>query len=129
MEYKKRTVDFEDARGTIMDILTHTPLEHVTIIASKKGSVRGNHYHKHTTQWDFVIQGRMHVRNQRVGESSVTEIVAETNTLIKHEPMEAHAFLVEEDTVFLSLTQGPRGGADYETDTIRLETPLFATTS
>ena len=37
---------FEDARGQIIDILENEPIECVTIISSKKGMVRGNHYHK-----------------------------------------------------------------------------------
>ena len=40
--------------------------------------------------------------------------------------MERHAFQAIEDTTFLVLTRGPRGGENYETDTFRLDIPLIA---
>jgi hypothetical protein len=39
-------------------------------------------------------------------------------------PQEGHAFEALEDTTFLVLTRGPRGGENYEDDTFRLETSL-----
>ena len=53
MNLKKIDVNFQDERGDITDILANEPIEFVTMISSKAGSVRGNHYHKETYQWLF----------------------------------------------------------------------------
>ena len=49
--------NFEDNRGIITDIITKERIDYVTIITNKKGSVRGNHYHKETIQYLYVIEG------------------------------------------------------------------------
>jgi hypothetical protein len=49
-----------DHRGTITDLVTgHGCVDAVTIVRTKAGAVRGNHYHAKTTQWAYVASGRM----------------------------------------------------------------------
>ncbi|HEV7121679.1 MAG TPA: hypothetical protein VGN56_02515 [Candidatus Paceibacterota bacterium] len=124
MEIWNKPVNFEDARGTIRDILTHTPIEHITIITCASGAVRGNHYHKETIQYDYVVSGRMKILSRPAGQERVEAVVAEAGTLVKHDLSEAHALIALEDSVFLSITEGTRGGDDYEKDTYRLDEPL-----
>lgn len=124
MEIAHKPVNFEDARGTIRDILTHTPIEHVTIITCVAGAVRGNHIHKETVQYDYVVSGRMKILSRPAGASVVESVIAEPGTLVRHDPSEAHSLIALEDSVFLSITQGTRGGERYEDDTYRLEEPL-----
>ena len=40
METKQVKPSFEDRRGIIKDILVNEPIEHVTVITSKRGAVR-----------------------------------------------------------------------------------------
>ena len=40
----------KDERGEIFDIFYKDNIEHVAIIDSKPNTLRGNHYHKETTQ-------------------------------------------------------------------------------
>jgi len=122
LEHKK--VNFEDGRGTIMDIFTNMPKEHCTIIHSIKDSVRGNHYHKSTTQWDFMVNGRMKVLYRKQNEAEVHEQVVEANDFLEWEPGEAHEFIALEDLIFITFHNGPRGGDNYESDTYRLKIPL-----
>ena len=49
MKYKALKTDFEDQRGKIMDIVTHVNFQHATIITSKIGSFRGDHYQQGVT--------------------------------------------------------------------------------
>ena len=49
----------QDGRGTIADILEDEPIEHVTVIESKTGAVRGNHVHRETHQWVYVVTGKL----------------------------------------------------------------------
>ena len=120
---KTLTVDFEDDRGTIMDILVDTPRDHATIIFTKKGCVRGNHYHKLSEQTDFLVSGKMKLFTQKPGEE-VVETILEPNSLTEMEKEEAHAFEALEDSVFITFVKGPRGGNEFENDTYRLSKPL-----
>jgi hypothetical protein len=54
------------------------------------------------------------------------EAILERGDVVVNVPLERHAFQAMEDTTFLVLTRGPRGGENYETDTFRLDIPLIA---
>jgi hypothetical protein len=85
-----------DRRGTITDVLDGIPVECVTLVTSNKGAVRGNHYHKKTTQYTYVP------------------------------PRERHAFIALESSLLIACAHGPRAGRSYESDTYRLAAPLTA---
>jgi quercetin dioxygenase-like cupin family protein len=119
-----RPVNFEDERGTIRDIFVHSPKESCTVIFSRRGSVRGNHYHKLSTQYTYVVSGRLTILTQMVGSDVVESHVVNPGDMVTHQPMEAHTLIADEDTVFLAFTDGLRAGEDYELDTYRLDRPL-----
>ncbi|HYF12702.1 MAG TPA: hypothetical protein VD928_00145 [Candidatus Paceibacterota bacterium] len=124
MKVEKKKINFEDERGTIMDIFVNIPMHHSTIIFTKKGGVRGNHYHKLSTQHDFLVSGRFEVYGQKVGEKEITKSIWEPHEFITWDPNEAHEFVALEDAVFITFITGVRGGDDFEKDTYRLEVPL-----
>ena len=124
MKIIKKKVNFQDKRGTITDIFVNDPKPHVTLIFSKKGAVRGNHYHKKSVQYTFVVSGQMTMYSQKVGSKNIEKHVLRPNNLMIHKPMEAHAMVANKDTIFLAFAEGLRGGKDYEKDTFRLEIPL-----
>jgi quercetin dioxygenase-like cupin family protein len=126
MKKTKTKVNFKDARGEIRDLITHTPVDAVTLITCTKGAIRGNHYHKKTTQYDYVLSGSLVCVSQDMQTGKRTRTTLRTGDVAVHPPYEAHAFQATEPSTFLSLTKGPRNGADYENDTIRLDTPLIA---
>jgi quercetin dioxygenase-like cupin family protein len=113
----------QDTRGEITDILVKEYIEYVTLITSAKGAVRGQHYHKETIQWVFIMEGRMKLLCQMPDEPVVSAIL-EKGDLALNVAMEKHALIALEDTSFLVFTRGPRGGEDYEKDTYRLSEPL-----
>lgn len=113
----------QDERGEIRDIIEQIDFNGATIIESKKGSIRGNHYHKKTIQYIFVLSGKLKAKSKKVDESMV-EVVVEPGDLISHEQLEAHCFEAIEDSLFLVLSSGLRTGKDYEKDTYRLNVPL-----
>jgi quercetin dioxygenase-like cupin family protein len=107
---------FEDERGTIEDIIG--PVDSVTRILTKKDAVRGNHFHRHSTQWTYVVSGRLLFFNgQEV-------FYANPDSLVETPPRKVHAWKALEDTVCLAFASGPRG-VDYESDTERLGEPLI----
>ncbi|HZE12755.1 MAG TPA: cupin domain-containing protein [Chthoniobacterales bacterium] len=116
-------INHQDHRGSIMDLIERANINAVTFISFKKGAVRGNHYHKQTTQWNYVLKGKIKLIAQ-VGNGAPEEAVLEAGGFAVTEPMEKHALVGVEDSEMLVFTQGPRGGKEYESDTFRLDIPL-----
>ena len=48
-----------DERGSIADIFYNTKIDHVAIIKSEANVIRGNHYHKETTQHILITKGSL----------------------------------------------------------------------
>lgn len=123
MEIKKIKCIQEDERGSITDIVEQVDFNGATIIRSKAGSVRGNHFHKKTIQYVYVLSGKMKCLAQKP-QQKVMMVIVEPGDLVSHDLFEAHSFEALEDTLFLVLSSGLRTGKDYEKDTYRLESPL-----
>ena len=104
---------FEDERGVIQDLLAG-PISSVTEIFTKAGHVRGNHLHPRTHQWVYVVFG--HLTTSHAGE----ETTRVPGDFFPEPASEPHAWRADSDCRVLVITQGPRSGEDYETDTIRL---------
>ena len=123
MEIKKIKCIQEDKRGWITDIVEQVDFNGATIILSKSGSVRGNHFHKKTIQHIYLLSGKMKCLAKKP-EEPVTQAIVEQGDLVSHDLLESHSFEALEDTLFLVLSSGLRTGRDYEKDTYRLEVPL-----
>ena len=123
MKVNKIKLTHQDERGSITDIIEQLDFNGATIIESKKGSIRGNHYHKETIQYIYIINGKLKAKSKKVNEAMV-EITVFPGDLISHEPLEAHCFEAIENSLFLVLSSGLRTGKDYEKDTYRLNVLL-----
>lgn len=125
MEVIKPQPAFSDARGEIVDLLENESINAVTLVTFRKGAVRGNHYHKQTTQWNYLMSGGIRLVSQMPGGPPRESVMA-PGDLIATGPGEHHALQALEDSTLMVFTRGPRGGKEYESDTYRLETPLIA---
>jgi len=117
-------VSFHDERGDIIDLLSNEDINAVTLITFAKDAVRANHYHNATTQWNYVMSGKIKIAGQMPNQE-IEEIVMNAGDFVETVPTEHHALKALEDSTLLVLTKGPRGGKEYESDTFRLETPLL----
>ena len=108
---------FEDERGIIQDLLG--PVDSVTRITTVKGAVRGNHVHHSTVQWTLVLSGTL-----RMASMNEVDRIVGPGQLVRNDPGVAHAWKAIEHSECLVFARGPRG-RDYESDTIRLATPLL----
>ena len=70
----------QDDRGNIVDIFYNKNINHVGIISSKKGAVRGNHYHKQTVQHALITQGSIEYWYKTAGSDNL----AQRTVLKKH---------------------------------------------
>ena len=116
LEYKTRIEpSFVDKRGTITNVL-EAPIEHVAFITSRKGSVRGNHYHVFETQYVYVIRGAFIAYSKDVtdpqGPTGRLEVVA--GELLVTPPNVAHRHVYLKDTWLLNMDTAPRKRLEHE---------------
>lgn len=110
----------KDKRGAIEDLLVTKDFS-ITYITFKRGAVRGNHYHKKTKQFDFVLKGRLIFKSKdRINHQKIETVLTEGELVCSHENVE-HAYKALENSAILSICFGVRKGDDYEKDVFRLK--------
>ena len=124
MKKIKYKVSFKDKRGSIIDMLEKERINAVTYIITNKGNIRGNHYHKKTWQWNYVLKGKAKLVCQKRNLKKTITILKKGDFVLLG-PNEKHAFLALESFHMIVLTKGPRGGKEYENDTFRLSKKLI----
>ena len=118
------SVAFEDTRGKIIDLLENETINAVTVITFRKGAARGNHYHEKTTQWNYLLSGKIKLVTQ-IPDKEAAETFMEPGDFTMTVPNERHALFALEDAKLMVFTKGPRGGKEYENDTFRLDKLLI----
>ncbi len=121
MKYEKIETATSDERGRISDILYKADINHVAIIETHKGGViRGNHYHKISTQKIFMTKGSLRYWYQPYDQSEpVKSVVVKEYEMVTTPPFEVHSLEMLGESQFIVFSQGLRGGNDYEIDTYR----------
>ena len=129
---KKIKVFSSDDRGEIIDIFTHEPKDHCTIVTFTKNAIRGNHFHKESIQSAYVMEGNFQIYNVMIGEDlkydskQIKMIKTTKGDYITHEKFEAHTYKCTSDSGSLMVfTKGVRGGKFYEDDTYRIVKKLI----
>ena len=89
--------NFSDKRGYILDILYNESFNHATLIHSIKNSVRGNHYHKKTTQLTFILSGEVDYYS-KYKKSKIKKIKLIKNSFLITKPWEIHAYKFKKKT-------------------------------
>ena len=115
--------NFQDARGRITDILDGVRINSVTLVRSKKATVRGNHFHKKTIQYLYVLQGKVKYYFRK-GKGPVRSVTLSPGDCGVSPPGEIHTIVSLTASHCLVLTCGPRHGTNYEADTFRPKIPL-----
>ena len=109
-----------DERGYIQS-LVNFPMKNLSLIASKKGSVRSNHYHVTDWHYMYVLKGGFDYYYRPTGsaeEAKVIRVVA--GEMVFTPPMEDHATVFIDDTELLAMSRNPRDQATYEHDVRRV---------
>jgi len=119
MNIKKTKHNFEDERGFIHDIFSYTTVDAGTHISFSAGAVRGNHYHKLTDQYDYILSGKLECYTKDENGKSEMEIVSVGDFITLPRNVQ-HAYRALEESQMVSFTHGPRQAEEYETDVYRL---------
>ena len=112
----------EDDRGYIVDVFYNENINHVAKVVSKPNAIRGNHYHKETTQHMLMIKGSLEYWYKPINSKEPAKMVlAEVGDIISTGPYEIHALKIgPEGNEFIVFSEGLRGGKNYEEDTFRV---------
>jgi quercetin dioxygenase-like cupin family protein len=122
MEKRKIEPVYADNRGYIADVLYKHPVDHVGIIDTVAKSIRGNHYHKLSTQHILVTKGSLEYWYKPLGSPEPAKcVLVREYEMVTTPPEEVHALRMLEANQFIVLSEGLRGGVDYEQDTFRTE--------
>ena len=124
MKKIKTRINFRDNRGFIVDLLEKKNINAITFITQKKGKIRGNHFHKKTIQWNYLIKGKLELLTRKNKQKIIRTLIQEGD-LVETSKNESHAIKALKNSEFLVFTQGPRGGKEYENDTFRLKNPIL----
>lgn len=124
MKKIKTKINHRDKRGLIIDLLDKKNINAITYITQKRGKVRGNHFHKKTIQWNYLIKGKIKLVTKKKN-NNIKEIILTEGDLVETSSNESHAIKAIKDSKYLVFTQGPRSGSEYEKDTFRLIKPLI----
>tara|TARA_B110000263_G_scaffold44150_1_gene36103 strand:- start:210 stop:617 length:408 start_codon:yes stop_codon:yes gene_type:complete len=112
----------EDDRGIISDIFYKENIQHSALIDSKPNAIRGNHYHKETTQHMVMTKGSLEYWYKEYGSNEEAKCkVLKKGDFVSTPPYEIHALKIRpEGNQFIVFSEGIRGGLDYEKDTFRV---------
>jgi dTDP-4-dehydrorhamnose 3,5-epimerase-like enzyme len=112
-----------DERGSIVDVFYNDDIEHVAVVDSEPNVLRGNHYHKLSTQHMLMTKGSLEYWYKPTDSDEPAEmIVAKVGDIVSTPPNEIHALVIREDgNQFIVFSEGVRGGMDYESDTFRVD--------
>jgi len=110
----------KDDRGYIQS-LVNFPMKNLSLISSKKGSVRSNHYHLTDWHYMYVLSGSFdyYYRPTNSGEE-LRFIRVTSGEMIFTPPMEDHATVFLEDCDLLAISRNPRDQEAYEEDVRRV---------
>lgn len=113
---------FEDERGQISNILSGVEIRHIAIITSKKGSIRGNHFHPDQEQYIYVLEGEMDSWSRPVNSSdgNIRQQRVNVGDLLYCAPNIAHAYYALTDCTFLNIDSGTRGNMGQDTVSYQL---------
>lgn len=127
MKYSRPKIFFKDKRGSISDIFYKKNINHVAIIKSKKGVLRGDHYHKKTTQYMYITKGSLEYWYKKLNSKQKPKMkLLKEGDLVETPPYEMHALKIGKNgNEFIVFTVGKRGGKDYENDTYRFSPSLI----
>ncbi|WP_036945011.1 polysaccharide biosynthesis C-terminal domain-containing protein [Pseudobacteroides cellulosolvens] len=105
---------FRDKRGSLKKIAMKsrigTEIEEVYVLYSNKGAVRGNHYHKETSEYFSVLEGTafFSLKDLETEDFETVKISSDDNIIVKVPVNVVHAFKNDTDQPMVMLAVSSR---------------------
>lgn len=109
-----------DSRGVIQSIVNKKS-SNVSIINSKKMTIRSNHYHMTDSHYMYTLSGSYYYFYKKLSSNEILKrIKIGKGMLIYTPPLELHVTIFTENTELLVISKNFRDQETYENDTIRV---------
>lgn len=115
---------FSNEAGTIFNLFSSVKPKfgHISMIYSRPGSVRSNHYHLTDWHYMFVSDGLLWYYWRKVGETRTPEMrIFRAGQIVFTPPMVEHACFFVKDTTMFVASRNVRDHANHESDLIRVK--------
>ncbi|MEK6880317.1 MAG: cupin domain-containing protein, partial [Nanoarchaeota archaeon] len=111
-----------DERGTISDLLNKN-INHVGLIITEKGAVRGAHYNKFSTQYSYILSGKFEVLLAHSNQPhNLRKVILHAGELITIPKNIIHSFkAVDRATFMINMVSKSREGNKYEEEVIKVD--------
>lgn len=110
-----------DERGKIWN-LAQCAMNSASMLTSRGGSVRANHYHKTDWHFTFVTKGRVLYFERPVGSKEIEEPrVFTAGDSFYTPPMREHAMLFTEESTIFTVSRNKRTHEQHESDVVRVD--------
>lgn len=110
---------FKDKRGEIFDIV-EDEVGHVGMVTFKEGVVRGRHWHKHSTQYSYVLEGKIKLTVSDLRGKWKKSLTLGPGSLTCIPPKIIHTYIAITPAKMLDVTTISRVKDGYEKDTFRI---------
>lgn len=110
---------FTDKRGSIFDLVEENA-SHIGMVTFNKGSVRGNHYHKNSVQYSYVLEGQIKLVVSDIHGGHRKEMILGPGMLTVIPNKTIHTYTALTKARMLDITTLNRKNRGYEKDTIRV---------
>lgn len=116
---------FSDKRGFLIPLVDEDnfKVKNVLHIFGKAGSIRGNHYHKKESYWDYCVQGRFKYFEKDIKNSKakLESVVVKGGEMIYCPTGIAHALEFLEDTIIICIASRSRKKEIYDADVVKVK--------
>ncbi len=122
--YTRRNVDFhhKDIRGSLVQ-LVHSGFDQINVLESKKGAMRGAHYHKRAVEAFYVVNGCVNVRLCDLDKEET--VVFRQGDFFEIHPFILHNMYFPEDCLMVQMYDIPVENRDGSKD-IFMEDEFYA---
>jgi len=103
MKIVKPNTVVSDNRGKLIEVLLNINYKQMNHVITKKGFVRGNHYHKRTREFFYILHGKIVVTVTNIKTKKTTRFTAGPGSCFIIEPYENHTVEFIEDTEWIVL--------------------------
>ncbi|MBI2667491.1 WxcM-like domain-containing protein [Candidatus Woesearchaeota archaeon] len=90
MKIIKQKIIILDKRGILKEIAKNFTWKQLNYSITKKGSVRGNHYHKHTSELHFIVKGKLELYIKNLKTNKEYNYLFKKGSCFIIEPYEFH---------------------------------------
>lgn len=92
-----------DERGSLIGLINFGTWEEINIITSKKGALRGNHFHKYTSEIFIILEGEIEVSVNKIGKKDIEKYLVKKGDVFLIKPMVNHVFEVKKDSKWINV--------------------------